>query len=517
MPYIVPASRVTAALEQVPATPLKPEQYQAGWVVDGELVERLENFGPLRQGVHDMAAAAIADLAEAMLDGPLCAGGKTRILLLAGPGGNGADGLRAGQILARRGHKVDIMVLLPDQPGYCLDYPENHENKPLLAELVALGGNIITGAQIIQEDIGHWHGLIIEAMIGSGFRGTLTGLMASWAEISTGIPSLAVDVPAGVVADTGELPLLNGEPISQTAFPGGHRYPPTVTLALGALRPAHATDHCGAVLLARCGLEVEHDYHSSFSRLIAPDLGFSIPDTTSTMVEDAGMSLTMDLKYIKPQSVGVVIGELDCVGFGDLVLQGLRGMATWHHLRLVAEASSAVHFIAQHPDAEIHTDIGTAMSTPPTSWVVETRDVKVLREILRREEPVILGPRAADRLKQADLLEWMQKRTAGTIVFPPKDAADELMDALGAWARVIQLGDGMIRSSHPDVFNPGNFNHRHFDPVVPLGKIQGIEAVLAGLCAVSHPYMALTLSCQRMQQLKSQWPVRATDIAQQRP
>lgn len=195
MPYIVPTSRVTVALERVPTTPLKPGDRQEGWVVDGELVERLEDYGPLRQGVHEMAAYAIADLAEAMLDGPLCAGGKKRVLLLAGPGGNGADGLRAGRMLAERGRKVDLMILLPGYPGYSLDYPEDHENKPLLAELVTSGGNIITGAQIIEEGIGHWHGLIIEAMVGSGFHGTLTGLMASWAEISTGIPSLAVDVP----------------------------------------------------------------------------------------------------------------------------------------------------------------------------------------------------------------------------------------------------------------------------------------------------------------------------------
>ncbi|WP_293951803.1 NAD(P)H-hydrate epimerase [uncultured Corynebacterium sp.] len=517
MPYIVPTSRVTAALEQVPAAPPKPGDHQAGWVIDDQLVERLENFGPLRQGVHDMAAVAIADVAEAMLAGPLCAGGRKRILLLAGPGGNGADGLRVGRVLAMRGHKVDIMVLLPDQRGYSLDYPEGHENKPLLAELVAVGGNIITGAQIIEEAIDHWHGLIIEAMVGSGFEGVLTDLMAAWAEISTGIPSLAVDVPAGVVADTGELPLLNGESVRQTAFPGGYRHPPTVTLALGALRAVHATDHCGAVLLASCGLEVEHDYHSSFSRLIAPDLGFIIPATTNTMLEDAGRSLTTDLKYVHPQSVGVVIGELDCVGFGDLALQGLRGIATWHHLTLVAESSSTTHLVAQHPDVEMHTDISTAMSTPPNAWIVETRDVEVLRDVLKHEEQVVLGPRAADTLRQADLLGLIQERSADTIVFPHKQAADEFMDALGAWATVVQLGDGMIHISYPDVFNPGSCSYRHFDPVVPLGKVQGIEAVLAGLCAVSHPYMALALSCQRMRKLQSHWPIRATDIAQQRP
>lgn len=516
MPYIVPTSRVTAALERVP-TPLKPGDHQEGWVVDGELVERLEDYGPLRQGVHEMAAHAIADLAEAMLDGPLCAGGKKRVLLLAGPGGNGADGLRAGRMLAERGRKVDLMILLPDQPGYCLDYPEDHENKPLLTELVASGGSIITGAQIIEEDIGHWHGLIIEAMVGSGFHGTLTGLMASWAEISTGIPSLAVDVPAGVVADTGELALLCGEPTSQPAAPGGHHHHPTVTLALGALRPAHATDHCGTVLLARCGLEVDHDYGSSFSRLIAPDLDFTVPETANTMVKDAGMPLTARLKYVRTQSVGVVIGGLDCIGFGDLALQGLRGMVTWHHLTLVAGVSSAARLVAKHPDVEVRTAINTAMSTPPDSWVVETWDVKVLREILTCKEKVVLGPRAVDALRQADMLRLIQERAADTIVFSRNEIAPETMDELGAWATVIHLGDRMIRSSHPDVFDPGSFNYKHFDPGVPLGKVQGIEAVIAGMCAVSVSYLALALGGQRMQQLESQWPIRAADIAQHRP
>lgn len=336
-------------------------------------------------------------------------------------------------MLAERDRKVDLMILLPGWPGYSLDHPEDHENKPLLAELVASGGNIITGAQIIEEDIGHWHGLIIEAMVGSGFHGTLTGLMASWVEISTGTPSLAVDVPAGVEAATGELALLGGEPTSQPAAPGGHRHPPTVTLALGALRPAHATDHCGTVLLARCGLEVDHGYGSSFSRLIIPDLGFTVPETANTMVEDAGMPLTARLKYVRTQSVGVVIGELDCIGFGDLALRGLRGMFTWHQLTLVVGGSSAAHLVAKHPDVEVRTDISTAMSTPPDSWVVETWDLEVFSEVLQRDEIVMLGPRATNMLRQAELPGLIQQRTAGTIVFPHQGAADELLTALGAW------------------------------------------------------------------------------------
>lgn len=68
--------------------------------------------------------AELVELLErkALLAGPLCVGSRKRVLFLAGPGGNNADGLRGGRIRVVSGHNVDIMIILPaglrSPPGY---------------------------------------------------------------------------------------------------------------------------------------------------------------------------------------------------------------------------------------------------------------------------------------------------------------------------------------------------------------------------------------------------------------
>lgn len=518
MAPIVSTARITAALEEIPLTPPQPVETQFGWAMGEELIQRWKTSGPLRQGVHDLAARTLADLAEAMLDSPVCLGPSSRILLLLGPGGNGADGLRAGRVLAERGRKVDIMILLSGEAGYAPDYPAGHPNQPLLAELLEAGGQVITGAQIIQEDLTRSHALILEAILGSGFQGILSGLMASWAERSGLLPTLAVDVPAGVVADTGSLPLLEGRTVSGPASPGGHRRPPTVTLALGALRPAHTTAHCGEVLLARCGLEVEPDFSSTttradLTRLLDPELGFPVPENIDTLVMDLGESPAESWRHVHSTRIGILTGGVDCLGFGDLAIQGLRGAGTWHHLSLLSDKHGTAHLTARHPDLDIHADLTTAGAPPPAAWVVETRDPGDLSEILTRPEPIILGPRAIDTLSRQSLLHLLRERTHDTIVI----TRDPDLDGLGAWATVIQLGEKIITTSHPDIFNPGHLTRDHLDPGVPLGKIQGIEAVIAGISGLSPHYMTLYFLSHRMRELRPRWPVTAADIAGHRP
>lgn len=90
-----------------------------------------------------------------------------------------------------------------------------------------------------------------------------------------------------MLADTDELPSLNGELISQTALSRCTSFSPDSYVGAGSLRPApHTTGHCGAVLLTRCGLGVEYDYGSSFHRLITPGLGFIVADSIDTLIMD---------------------------------------------------------------------------------------------------------------------------------------------------------------------------------------------------------------------------------------
>lgn len=495
---VVPTSALQAALAQVPLTPPEQEEADVGWVMDGELVRRWQEFGPLREGVHEMAAHALADVAEAMLDSPVCDSTSRRILLLAGPGGNGADGLRAGRVLAERGRKVDVMVLLTGDGGYSLDYPESHDNAPLLAALITAGGRVITGSQVIEEDINRSHALLLEAIVGSGFQGTLTGLMASWAEISGWVPSLAVDVPAGVAADTGDLPRLRGQH-------GQRRRPPTVTLALGALRQAHTTAHCGNVLLARCGLTAVHESTTYLSRAIGPDPGFPVPETVDTLFRDGGMPVADRWTEVQPTSVCAVIGGVDCLGFGHLALQALRGAGTWHRLSLVAGEETARCLVADHPDVDVVT---AAAAGSPTAWVVETRDPDTLTEVLRHSGKVILGPRAIETLDEAGRLPLVLDRQEQTIVITRDPRAAEV----GVGAVVMELAGRIITTHRPDNHHPGQIVREHDDAVVPLWRVQGIEAVLAGFSAVTTPHLALALLADRMRALQPSWPVTAADL-----
>lgn len=508
MTPVVPTARIQHALEQVPVVPPDPGDGPAyGWVMDGELVRRWQEFGPLRDGVHEMAAHVLADVTEAMLDGPVCVDLPHRVLLLAGPGGNGADGLRAGRVLAERGRKVDVMVLAPAARGFSGKFPEGSENQRLLAELLEAGGTVVTGRNVIQEDINHTHGILLEALVGSGFEGHLTGLMASWAQISGWVPSIAVDVPAGVVADTGALPPLRGP---EGADETDYRRPPTVTVALGALRPAHTTAHCGTVLLARCGLELEHEWNRFFARLIEPEPGFEVPDTVDTLFHDGGMPVVQRWAELRPTSVGVVVGGLDCRGFGILALQALRGAGTWHRLSLVAGEETAARIVAQHPETDVHPDpaAAAAAAEPPEAWVVETRDVDTLTDVLARGEKVVLGPRALDALTGAERLDLVREREGETTVI----TRDADLTELGAAAQIVQLTDHLAHIHRPSNLEPGQITRDHYDPVVPVGRVQGVEAVLAGFCAVTVTHLALAFLADRLRRLRPRWPVPASAL-----
>ncbi len=111
-----------------------------------------------------------------------------RVSVLVGPGNNGGDGYIAAAYLKRRGAAVTVFHLA--------------EPKSQLAKDAALRAHY-TGVPILAwVDAPVDSDLIIDALFGGGFRGTLPAEILSWS--STGWPVLSVDVPSGVNASTGE-------------------------------------------------------------------------------------------------------------------------------------------------------------------------------------------------------------------------------------------------------------------------------------------------------------------------
>ncbi|MDA8261742.1 MAG: bifunctional hydroxymethylpyrimidine kinase/phosphomethylpyrimidine kinase [Actinomycetota bacterium] len=106
------------------------------------------------------AGYGIATLAARMLGG---AYGK-RVSVLAGKGNNGNDGREAARFLRSWGAKVEVY-----------DYPEIDRKRLADAQLV------------------------VDAVFGFGFRGDFPGI-----EVPAGVPLLAVDVPSGLDAGSGQ-------------------------------------------------------------------------------------------------------------------------------------------------------------------------------------------------------------------------------------------------------------------------------------------------------------------------
>jgi hydroxyethylthiazole kinase-like uncharacterized protein yjeF len=122
----------------------------------------------------------------------------SRVVILAGPGDNGGDALFAGTILARRGALVTAITAA------------ERVHADGSAALLAAGGHLIPAAAAQAGRELARAGLIIDGLLGIGGRGGLREPAATLAAGAAGARAagavvVAVDLPSGVDADTGEV------------------------------------------------------------------------------------------------------------------------------------------------------------------------------------------------------------------------------------------------------------------------------------------------------------------------
>jgi NAD(P)H-hydrate epimerase len=130
----------------------------------------------------ERAGAAVADEAARMAPAGL-------ITVLAGRGNNGGDAFVAARLLRERGREV--AVLLTGEPAG--DALHNLERLPGPAPLALATG--VPSATV----------LVIDALLGTGAAGEPRGEIADAIAMSAAAPVLAVDVPSGVDASSGEV------------------------------------------------------------------------------------------------------------------------------------------------------------------------------------------------------------------------------------------------------------------------------------------------------------------------
>ncbi|WP_327264003.1 NAD(P)H-hydrate epimerase [Streptomyces sp. NBC_01232] len=345
-----------------------------------ELMARLPE-GALMQRAAAGLAAACAGLLRSGRGGVYGA----RVVLLVGPGDNGGDALYAGARLARRGAGVTAVPMDPERL---------HAGG--LAALRAAGGNLARSVPQRAD-------LVLDGLLGIGGRGGLRPAAAALVErIPPGVPVVAVDLPSGVDADTGEV--------------AGPAVTADVTVTFGAYKPGLLIDpgasRAGAVHLVDIGLELPAP---EVEALQHADVAGLLPEPTASSD-----------KY-RRGVVGIAAGSAQYPGAAVLAVAGaLRGGAG--AVRYVGPAAEAV--LARYPE----TLIGPGRVQ---AWVVgpgigEGRAGEVA-ELLAGDTAVLVD---ADGLRGLDA-GALRARTAPTLLTPH---AGEAAALLGVSRESVEAG-----------------------------------------------------------------------------
>ena len=345
-----------------------------------ELMGRLPEGALMRRAAAGLAVAAAGLLPRVY---------GARVLLLVGSGDNGGDALHAGARLARRGAGVTAVLLNPDRA---------HAGG--LAALRAAGGRVepaeAVPARALLAD------LVLDGITGIGGKGELRpGAAELVAKVTA--PVLAVDLPSGVDADTGEVP---GAAVRAAA-----------TVTFGAYKPGllidPARERAGAPYLVDIGLGPYLPTRPELVALQHADVAALLP-----------LPSAESDKY-RRGVVGVAAGSAQYPGAAVLAVAGaLRGGAG--AVRYAGHASGQV--IAAHPETLVSGGAPKEAGRVQ-SWVVGpglgsgAEAERAVREVLAADVPVLVD---ADGLRLLEV-DQVRARTAPTVLTPHAGEAAALL------------------------------------------------------------------------------------------
>lgn len=403
------------------------------------------------------AASAVADAARALLaaDRPRHLEGDG-VLLLVGSGGNGGDALYAGASLLSDGVTVDA-VLLGENP-----------HGPALAAFRDADGTVREDSVADQvRDLHERYRLVIDGIVGLGGSGPLRE-HAAWLVREANIlrtPVLAVDVPSGVSADTGET--FPGPEATMDADPHrpedlepdlpGH-VTADVTVTFGGLRRAHAVSAaCGEVLVADIGPGPGEMLSSMLakvsladaaagksprvlaSRAVTPTDGPEWPEwlrRVGPVYAPWSPAPTAEDDKYTGGVVGVCAGSPRYPGAGVLTAIGAV-RATSSMVRYIGDLAPEV--VRALPEVVAHDSVSTAERVQ--AWIVgpgrgtDDDAAAELRELLARPEALLIDADALTLLSERPELVAVLRRRTGeslpTILTPHAGEYRRLADALG--------------------------------------------------------------------------------------
>ena len=307
-----------------------------------------------------------------------------RVVLLVGAGNNGGDALYAGAALARRGAQVHAVLLAPDKA---------HAGGLAALERAggrhAAAGDPAAAAALVRAD------LVVDGIVGIGGKGGLRDEAVRLVADIGDVPTVAVDVPSGVDADTGAA--------------GGETVRADVTVTFGALKPG---------LLVGDGAQ-----RAGEVRFVDIGLDATLPEPRVRVLEAADVAALLptpgaaDDKYTRGV-VGLVSGSAAYPGAGVLstgaAICGGAGM-----IRYAGTAADAIR--AAYPEAVVQ-EGATPSDLRVQSWVagpgMGTDDAAhdLLADVLGTDVPVIVDADGITVLGAAP--ELLRGRSAPTVLTP---------------------------------------------------------------------------------------------------
>lgn len=284
------------------------------------------------------------------------------VVILCGTGNNGGDGMVVARLLASRGHEVALR-LVGDESRLSPDAARQWKRLARSSAEAAPCGEDDWDPGLLDEA-----GLVVDALLGTGFRGTLDGLLARVvADVNAcGAPVVSVDVPSGL---SGSSCAIEGPAIRAD-----------LTVVIQSLKICHAfppaSDACGRLVVANIGIP-EESLASAGAGLssiddedVAPLLLPLAHRATDTHKGDFGHVLVAGGALTHP-------GAPALAGLG--ALRGGAGLVT------VAAPLPCLPIVAGHAPELMH----EPLPADAEGRVAATRE---LGDILARKDAVVAGP-----------------------------------------------------------------------------------------------------------------------------
>jgi hydroxyethylthiazole kinase-like uncharacterized protein yjeF len=338
----------------------------------------------------------------------------SRVVVLAGTGDNGGDALYAGALLASRGAVVTAITT------------GRRAHAGGVTALRGAGGRLVSGGTSGEDEAGRAGDaaadlidaadLIIDGMLGIGGQGGLREPGAALAARAAAARALvvAVDLPSGIDADTGEV--------------AGAAVRADVTVTFGTWKPGLLIDpgatRAGAAELIDIGLG-SYLAPASAAALQTADVAALLPRPTAVTDKD------------RRGVLGILAGSSRFTGAANLAVGGaVRGGAGMIRL-LTAEQAAAV--VRQHWPEAVLTVIGAEVPAARAiqqagqvqAWVAgpgfdtQPSSARLLAEVLSSSLPVLVD---ADGITLLAAHRELLPRPAPTLITPH---AGELARLLG--------------------------------------------------------------------------------------